>query len=422
MNHSITVENEIAEMTTSVSFNSESEIDDLLKCSMCSKTLTEPRSLQCLHNFCKVCLEKYVARLRGSGKRIETFPCPTQGRNSRGGMGGGGDTPPQYRESSPRRANDSKWSGQFQQIRKKLPPNHLITKCNTVLFVGQYEGHALFVGHCSYIPPQKWNPSFGPGPTCRSEFTLKSDQNVAHLASNYFIKNMLEIMAIRRQAKGARCLCCRETAVSRCMTCEMYMCEKCSNSHAMWPIMKDHDVISVKELSNSQSPVKTRNKLHCMKHKDKILEFYCETCQKLSCMHCMVLNHAKKQHRCVSLEKILKYVAEKLEAQTTKLVQDVDNIYGELHDELTKQFDEITDYLNKVQASVSLSKSLLNRGSIEEILSSQKLIDENLDKLRKEQPRNFSPVNDGGIQYSPEDISTIGCGEIMRKMGNITSC
>ena len=388
MNHSITVENEIAEMTTSVSFNSESEIGDLLKCSMCSKTLTEPRSLQCLHNFCKVCLEKYVARLRGSGKRIETFPCPT----------------------------------------------------------------------------------------CRSEFTLKSDQNVANLASNYFIKNMLETMAIQRQAKGARCSCCRETAVSRCMTCEMYMCGNCSNSHAMWPIMKDHDVIPVKELSNPQSPVKTRNKLHCMKHKDKILEFYCETYQKLSCMHCMVLNHAKKQHRCVSLEKIeqtqkqilkgscttldeilsagneglnaiskgmkaletnatdakkqihtqkekiLKNVAEKLEAQTAKLVQDVDKVYGELHDELTKQYNELTDYLNKVQASVSLSKNLLNGGSIEEILSSQKLIDENLVKLRKEQPRNFSPVNDGGIQFSPEDIGTIGCGEIMRKMGNITSC
>ena len=68
----------------------------------------------------------------------------------------GGDTPlPQSRESSPRRANDSKLSGQFLQIRKKLPPNHIITKSNTVLFVGQYKGHALFVGHCSYIPPQK---------------------------------------------------------------------------------------------------------------------------------------------------------------------------------------------------------------------------------------------------------------------------
>ena len=45
-------------------------------------------------------------------------------------------------------------------------------------------------------------------------------------------------------------------------------------------------------------------------------------------------------------EKIPKYVAEKLEDKTAKLVQDVDNIYGELHDELTKQFDEITEYLN----------------------------------------------------------------------------
>ena len=74
----------------------------------------------------------------------------------------GGDTPPQSRESSPRRANDSKLSGQFLQIRKKLPPNHIITKSNTVLFVGQYKGHALFVGHCSYIPPPKVEPKFRP--------------------------------------------------------------------------------------------------------------------------------------------------------------------------------------------------------------------------------------------------------------------
>jgi hypothetical protein len=50
---------------------------------------------------------------------------------------------------------------------------------------------------------------------------------------------MLEIMAIQRQAKGARCSSCQEIAVSRCMTCEMFMCEKCSNYHAMWPVMKD---------------------------------------------------------------------------------------------------------------------------------------------------------------------------------------
>jgi hypothetical protein len=36
------------------------EIKDLLTCSMCLQTLTEPRSLPCLHNFCKVCLGAYI--------------------------------------------------------------------------------------------------------------------------------------------------------------------------------------------------------------------------------------------------------------------------------------------------------------------------------------------------------------------------
>ena len=70
-----------------------------------------------------------------------------------GGGGMGGDTPPISRKLTS--------SGKQQQIvgpisanKKKLTPNHLITKCNTVLFVGQYKGHALFVRHCSYIPPK----------------------------------------------------------------------------------------------------------------------------------------------------------------------------------------------------------------------------------------------------------------------------
>ena len=352
---------------------------------ICSETLNEPRCLHCFHNFCKVCLGKYVERLRGPDKNIETFPCPT----------------------------------------------------------------------------------------CRSEFTLKSNQNVADLASSYFIKNMLEIMAIQRQAKAARCSSCQETAVSRCMTCEMFMCEECFNSHAMWPVMKDHDVLSLEELSNPQSQVKMRSKLYCVKHKDKILKFYCETCKELSCLHCMVLNHIKQNHSCVSegeiaqkqreilqgscttldeklsagkealtavgeviksleanakdakdqinaqKDKILTSITEKLEVQAKKLSQDINNVYGELHGELNKQHGEIKDYLDKVQASVSLPRNLLKRGSIEEILSSQKVIDENIEKLGKEQPENLPPVNDGSIQYVPENIGNIGYDEIVNALGYV---
>ena len=36
------------------------EIKDLLTCSLCSRTLNEPRILPCFHNFCKVCLGEFL--------------------------------------------------------------------------------------------------------------------------------------------------------------------------------------------------------------------------------------------------------------------------------------------------------------------------------------------------------------------------
>ena len=36
------------------------DIKDLLTCTLCSESLIEPRSLPCLHNFCKVCLGAYI--------------------------------------------------------------------------------------------------------------------------------------------------------------------------------------------------------------------------------------------------------------------------------------------------------------------------------------------------------------------------
>jgi hypothetical protein len=241
----------------------------------------------------------------------------------------------------------------------------------------------------------------------------------------------------------------------------------------MWPIMKNHDVLSVEELSNPESQVKMRSKLYCVKHKDKILEYYCETCKELSCVHCMVLNHNRQNHSCVSVDeigqkqreilqgrcatldeklsagndaltaisevmkslettakdtkdqiyaqkvKILKNVTEKLDERAAKLVQDVDKVYGELHGQLTKQHGEIKDHLDKVQTSVSLSRNLLKRGSIEEILSSQKVIGENVEKLENEQPKNLAPVNGGGIQYTPEEIGDIDYDEIVNKLGDV---
>ena len=112
-------------------------------------------------------------------------------------------------------------------------------------------------------------------------------------------------------------------------------------------------------------------------------------------------------------------VEEKLNEKEKKMNAEVDEVYSEMHKDLSKQHDEIKEYLDKVQASVSLPKNLLKKGSIEEILSSQKLIDENIEKLTNEKPDDLTSVNDGVIHYVPGDISNINVDEIVGQLGYI---
>ena len=281
-------------------------------------------------------------------------------------------------------------------------------------------------------------------------------------------------METQSKAKAsALCSRCENPAINHCTSCEMFACKTCSKLHDDWSLLKNHTVLSVEELGNPESQVKMRRKLYCMKHKDEILKYFCETCKELCCIDCVVLNHTKQDHSCVAvyevaqkqretlqsscttldervsegkkalndicevmkiLEKntktakdkikeqkknILKKVEEKLNWEEKKMNEEVDVVYSEMHKELNKQHDEIKEYLDKVQASVSLPKNLLKRGSIEEILSTQKLIDENIEKLTNEKPDDLTSVNDGVIRYVPGDIGNVSIDEIISKLGHI---
>ena len=285
---------------------------------------------------------------------------------------------------------------------------------------------------------------------------------------------MLEIMAIQEKAKTTiPCSRCQEPAINHCTTCEVFMCKKCSDLHNFWLSTKNDNVLSLTDLSNSESQLTMRRKLYCMKHDDKILEYYCETCKELCCIDCVVLNHQKSNHSCVPLrqvaqkqretlqtscttldeklsegkkalnnicqvmrsleknaktakdqikeekEKILKIVSKKLDEKAKKMNEEVDEVYSEMHSELSKQHDEIKEYLDKVQASVSLPRNLIKRGSVEEILSSQKLIDEKIGTLGNEKPEDLDAVNNGDIHYVPDDNGKINVDEIVVKLGHV---
>ena len=93
---------------------------------------------------------------------------------------------------------------------------------------------------------------------------------------------MLDIMETQSKAKSsASCSRCENPAINHCTSCEMFMSKTCSKSHDGWPLHKNHTVLSVEELGNPENRIKMRKKLYCMTHKDKILEYFCETCRVL---------------------------------------------------------------------------------------------------------------------------------------------
>ena len=47
------------------------DLKSLLECSVCLETFDDPRTLHCLHSFCKKCLENFV-----EGKREDELNCP----------------------------------------------------------------------------------------------------------------------------------------------------------------------------------------------------------------------------------------------------------------------------------------------------------------------------------------------------------
>ena len=109
----------------------------------------------------------------------------------------------------------------------------------------------------------------------------------------------------------------------------------------------------------------------------------------------------------------------KLDERAEKMKREVDKVCNELHSELSKQHDEIKKYIDKIQASVPLPRNLLKGESIEEILSSQKLIDKNIEKLKNDRPEDLVEVNDGVIQYVPGDIENINADEGVDELGYV---
>ena len=98
-------------------------------------------------------------------------------------------------------------------------------------------------------------------------------------------------------------------------------------------------------------------------------------------------------------KELKKKILQKLDENVQMKLDEVDQMYNSTHEKLAGQSNELEFFLNKVKDSVDLSKNLLEKGNCEEILSTQRMVDESVEKAKKDCPKITRPVHDGKISY-----------------------
>ena len=103
-------------------------------------------------------------------------------------------------------------------------------------------------------------------------------------------------------------------------------------------------------------------------------------------------------------QEVLDDFTKKLEQNFQEIINELDQKYNEGYDSLAKQSVAMKLQLDKVKSSLDFSKNLLERGSQEDILSSQAMIQQTVETLEKERTQPIKPVHDGDIKYKRKPI------------------
>ena len=367
------------------------QLDENLECAVCLERLNDPRTLPCWHSFCKVCLEGFVKTCRDKAPRdrpIREIPCPN----------------------------------------------------------------------------------------CRTTFVLDPDKQVADMPRNHFICNMVQAMAVLDRGTGVPCShnCIQSCSIGRCVTCEKFLCRECLTIHNSYPGHNGHSVLTMEELSKPENREKIKDKMYCNEHSGMILKVYCETCDQLICKDCMDFKHVKQSHSCFLVkdvannykelldsnnrvmkdvltegnafiqkltreteridheaEKIKSQIAQKkefvakqlnemLEKKAETLMKRVDEIHKGKRENLERQTEETKSYVENIKTSVQLSEKLVDQGTEEEIISSQKMMLDNANNLLTKREEYFkAPVPDVKLNYSGAGKQPINTSGLENSLGEV---
>ena len=357
------------------------KLESLLQCSICLDTLKDPRTLSCLHSYCKECLDKYVKnhnrKKAGVHKNLACPICRTKFTLSRSGV-------------------------------TEVPRNHFICNMLDVMTV-QNRIKSVPCSHCK-------EPSVGRCITCELFMCKKCFQphNSYPGFHDHTVLSMEELSKPENKAKIKGRSHCKKHDSKKlkfyCETCNETICRRCMDFDHLRP---DHVCLALESVAEE--------KLEALKISNSILERKLsegnEVLKELTNAAQALEVNLKKARSKINQRK--REISTTVERNAKCLISEAEEIFRSKHSAVVVEMEQIQTYVNKVKVSVDLSNTLIADGNDEEIVLAQKAVQENTENAQSEYPMNVKNAHDDEILiYDDESVDTLLMEDVGEKIGN----
>ncbi|XP_061270822.1 transcription intermediary factor 1-alpha isoform X3 [Bos javanicus] len=185
---------------------------------------------------------------------------------------------------------------------------------------------APMLGSAETPPPVPASPVSGSSPFATQVGVIRCpvcSQECAerHIIDNFFVKDTTEVPSSTVEKSNQVCTSCEDNAEANgfCVECVEWLCKTCIRAHQRVKFTKDHTVRQKEEVSPEAVGVTSQRPVFCPFHKKEQLKLYCETCDKLTCRDCQLLEH--KEHRYQFIEEAFQNQKVIIDTLITKLME-----------------------------------------------------------------------------------------------------
>ncbi|XP_067863395.1 E3 ubiquitin-protein ligase TRIM33 isoform X2 [Heptranchias perlo] len=210
-------------------------------------------------------------------------------------------------------------------------------------------------------------------PVCRQECRQ------IDLVDNYFVKDSTEGANNSDEKSCQVCTSCEDNAEASgfCVECLEWLCKTCVEAHQRVKFTKDHTIRGKEDVSPEAVGASSQRPVFCPVHKQEQLKLFCETCDKLTCRDCQLLEH--KEHRYQFLEEAFQNQKIIIETLMAKL-QEKKNYVQYAASQVQNRLNEVSDTNKKVEHDIKVAIFTL----INEINKKGKNLLQQLENVTKE--------------------------------------